>query len=50
MATDPCFMLLQELDNAYDFLRQHFVVIASGEDKMPSMKWVLETAKAAKIQ
>lgn len=40
----------QELDLAYKQLCDHFFVIASGEDSMPSMAWVLEKAKAAKIQ
>lgn len=42
--------MLQELASAFDFVRDHFVVIASGEDKMPSIHWVLEKARAAKIQ
>jgi hypothetical protein len=42
--------LMQELDVAYSELCDHFFVIASGEDIMPSMAWVLEKAKAAKIQ
>jgi hypothetical protein len=41
---------LQELNLAYEQLCDHFFVIAGGEDSMPSMAWVLEKAKAAKIQ
>ncbi|KAF6262532.1 hypothetical protein COO60DRAFT_1699247 [Scenedesmus sp. NREL 46B-D3] len=43
-------MSAQELDLAYRELCGHFFVIAGGEDSMPSMAWVLEKAKAAKIQ
>ncbi len=39
-----------QLREAYATLCEHFVVIAAGEGSMPSISWVLEKAKAAKIQ
>lgn len=45
-----CVGVSQELQEAYRRLCEHFVVIASGEGSMPSISWVLEKAKAAKIQ
>lgn len=39
----------QELGEAYEFLCNHFYVIAAGEGSMPSVSWVLEKARAAKI-
>jgi hypothetical protein len=40
----------QELANAYDWLSHHFYVIAAGDGNMPTLTWVLEKARAAKMQ
>jgi len=49
-ATQLCgAVCMQELEVAYRTLREHFFVIASGEDSMPGIAWVLEKAKAAVI-
>jgi hypothetical protein len=36
--------------DAYAWLCRHFYVIAAGEGDMPSINWVLDKARAAKIQ
>lgn len=40
----------QELEREFAWLCDHFYVIAAGEDKMPTIDWVLEKARAAVIQ
>jgi hypothetical protein len=38
------------LEEAFDFLDRHFVVIHASDDAMPTLDWVLEKARAAVVK
>jgi hypothetical protein len=40
----------QELEAAFGWLDEHFYVIHSADDAMPTLDWVLEKARAAVVK
>jgi hypothetical protein len=40
----------QELEAAFNWLDEHFYVIHSADDAMPTLDWVLEKARAAVVK